>query len=173
MATEKQDEQRGLTDAERAELLAAKAAPAERLITDPTLLQRTFDRMTQTGASALSGNGEVVPRKRITFDVSDSDCAPGVFPEGSRFRLTLAALTSGAELKALRGCTDPTEILYVQARASIEALNGAPVVDANQLDFLWEVLGSAGRQLVLAMYAQIGSVSPAGLGKALSSSTRS
>lgn len=149
-----------------------KEPEGDRLIEDPTLLQRVFDRATKTGAGALNPHGEVIPRKRITFEVRADDCSPGLFEAGTSFKITLAALSSSVEVKALRGCQDPTEIVYMMARASIDKLNGAPVV-GDQLDFLWEALGPAVRQLVVAMYQQIGSVSPVGLGKAFSSSTRS
>jgi hypothetical protein len=138
---------------------------------DPTLLQRVFDRTTISGAGALSGTREIVPRKRITFPVSGEDCAPGMFVDATgaplEFEITLAALSAAQEIKATRGVLDPTEAVQLMARSSIEKLNGAPVV-GEQVEFLWEALGPGGRQLVIVMYQEVGSLSPANLGKARS-----
>ena len=113
----------------------------------------------------------VMVGKRITFPVSGEDCAPGMFVDATgaplEFEITLAALSAAQEIKATRGVLDPTEAVQLMARSSIEKLNGAPVV-GEQVEFLWEALGPGGRQLVIVMYQEVGSLSPANLGKARS-----
>lgn len=142
---------------------------------DPQLLERVFQKATVTGTGALAHSQEIVPRKRITFDVDGADCAPGMFVDDAgapiTFQLTLHSLTGAEEIKATQGVSDPAEAVQLIARSSIEALNGTPVV-GDKLDFLWEAISPSGRQLVLSMYQEIGALSPAGLGKALASSTR-
>ena len=155
--------------------IPASGAEVEKVIKkviDAGLLERAFEKTTVQGPGALSGGGDIIPRKRITFDVDGADCAPGVFVGGDgdplTFQLTLATLTSAQEIKATRGVTDPAEAVQLTAMASLEQLNGAPVL-GDRVAWLWEVLGPGGRQLVLTMYGEIGAISPAGMGKAQSS----
>lgn len=146
------------------------------MTTDAGLLERTFNRVTKTGADAMSGGGEIVPRKYISFEVDGAHCSPGQFVteagEYYSFTLTLASLLSGEEISVVRGVKDPAEAVQVAAKAALNKMNGAPIV-GTQLDWFWEALGSHGRQLVLTMYQEIGALHPVGLGKALASSTRS
>ena len=137
---------------------------------DPTLLENTFNRLTKQGPEALGPGGDLIPRKRITFEVDGAECAPGVF-EGT-FQITLASLTADQEISISRGVTDPAEVVQLTVKHSIERMNGAPVV-GDQLNFLWEALGPGGRHLVSIMFQEIGSLNPAALGKAQASSTRS
>ncbi len=144
-------------------------------VDDPGLLEKVFNRATVAGPGAMSHQGDIVPRKRISFDVDGSDCAPGMFVDGAgnylTFRLGLASLTSGEEISVTKGVSDPAEAVQVTAKAALELLNGAPIL-GDQIDFVWEALGSGGRQLVLTMYQEIGAITPVGLGKALASSTK-
>ncbi len=148
-----------------------KQAPQERKF-DPTVLQRAFDRTTQTGPDAMQG-GEIIPRRRITFEFSSEICAPGIFdnPDGSyaTLQMTLAGLTASMEVKVTKGLLDPLETVQMTAKASVEELNGAPV-PPDQVEWLWEALGPGGRQLVLTMFQEIGSLTPAAMGKAQATS---
>lgn len=149
-------------------------APEARTVLDPALLQRIYDRVTPTGRDAMDPGHVVVPRRRLTLELTGDMCAPGLFYDDDgvtplRFTVTLEALSAAEELKAVRGCTDPTEVVHRTAKASIVALNGAPVI-GTQLDFLWEALAGA-RQVVLMAYGRVGSVTPNAAGKALDSST--
>jgi hypothetical protein len=144
------------------------------MTTDAGLLERTFIRATKTGADAMSGGGEIVPRRYISFEVDGAHCSPGQFVTEAgdyySFTLTLASLLSNEEIQVTRGVKDPAEAVQVTAKAAINKMNSAPLVGA-QLDWFWEALGSHGRQLVLTMYQEIGALHPVGLGKALASST--
>jgi len=132
--------------------------------------------MTTTGQGAFAGGGEIIKRRYITFDVDGAECAPDVFvDEGGgyvMFTLTLATLTAGEEVNVTREVVDPGEAAFKTVQASICRLNGAPVV-GDESDFVWEALGPKGRQLAVAMYQEIGSLSSAMMGKALASSSRS
>ena len=138
---------------------------------DPALLAQIMERRTVSGAGAFGG-GEIVPRRRVTFDVDGAECCPGVFVDGEgrpvTFKLTLVSLTSAEEIKVTQGVMDPAQAVFATAKASIEALNGTRV-QGDKLDFLWEALGPGGRQIVVTLYQQVGACSPAGMGKALAS----
>ena len=98
-----------------------------------------------------------------------SVCAPGVFDED--FEVTLRALTSAEELAAARGSKgDVTVMALDMAKRSIHAIDGE-VVDRSrgQDEWLWGVIGSGGRQLITAMFANIGTPGEAALGKAMAS----
>lgn len=152
-----------------------KEAPKQPRNDDPGLVAAVFERTTRTNQDAFSARGEIVPRSRLRFDVDGEICAPGLFvgPDGQPyvFTVTLAALTSGQELAATRGVQDPAEAVHLLARASMEAVNGAPLAE-DQREFFWEALGPGGRQLVITMYGQIGGLNPQSMGKALASCSR-
>ncbi len=138
---------------------------------DPRTLQLVFDKATRTGPDAMSGvGGEIIPRRRIDFVIDVSELAPGIFTED--IKITLAALSSAMELKAVNGITDPGGAGWMTAKASLELLNGAPIPEGDQMDFVWEALGPGGRQLVMTMYQEIGALTPVGMGKAQASSTK-
>lgn len=157
-------------EVEDAPATEAQLPPREKKDLSPTLLQRTFERVTVSGEGARDFTADLVPRKRITFEMDGSECAPGIFVDETgdpvTFTLTLASLTSGMESKVTRGVMDPSEASYLTVKASIEKLNGAPVL-GDQLEFLWEALGAQGRQLVMQMYMHIGNVSPVAAKKAM------
>lgn len=143
---------------------------------DPGMLAGLIEKHSQTGTGVMQG-GEIIPRKRISFDVDGAECAPGMFCDANGdailFHIGLAALSSAQEIAVVKGITDPAQAAQLTAKASIEKINDAPVLPGEQLDFLWESLGAGGRQLVLTMYTEIGALSPTGLGKALANSSRS
>lgn len=153
-----------------------KAAEAARDLTppeptyDPRALQLAFDKTTRTGPDAMSpGAGDIIPRRRLDFVIVLDELAPGVFTED--IKITLAALSSAMELKAVSGITDPAAAGVLTSKASLELLNGAPI-PPDQLDFVWEALGPGGRQIVMTMYQEIGALTPVGMGKAQASSTK-
>lgn len=149
--------------------------PMPARVDDPGLLAKVFDRATVSGPGALSHKGDVVPRQYIDFDVSGSDCAPGMFVDESGasivFKLGLKSPTSSEEIKITKGMQDPAEVVQAMVKASLNTVNGAPIV-GEQIDFMWEALGATGRQLAQVMYQEIGAISPVGLGKAQASSSR-
>lgn len=154
-------------------IAAAKAEPeaVSEPSYDPRTLQQVFERTTKTGPGAMSGvGGDIIPRRRIEFVIVVSELAPGVFTED--IKITLAVLSAAMELKAVSGVADPAAAGWLTARASIELLNGAPIPEGDQMDFVWEALGPGGRQIVFMMYQEIGSLTPVGMGKARASSTK-
>lgn len=136
------------------------------------LFARVFERTTQQGPGAMGG-GPLIPRRYVEFDVDGAECSPGMFVDDQgrpvTFRLTLQSLLSGEEISATAGVTDPAAAVQHMARASLHQVNGAVIPSGPQREFLWEALGPGGRQLVLAMFQEIGSVTPVGLGKAMAS----
>lgn len=149
--------------------------PPQKRNDSPGLLATLVDQYSKEGTDVMQ-SGEIVPRKRISFDVDGADCSPGMFVDDKGdpilFRIGLVALTSAMEISVVKGITDPAQAAQLTAKSSIELVNGAPVLQGSDLDFLWESLGPGGRQLVFMMYTEIGGLSPTGLGKASASCSR-
>lgn len=130
------------------------------------LLLDVFERTTR----ALDGGRRPeVPRRSVTFLVDHSVCAPGVFPED--FELTLLALSPADELAAARESKgDVLTMATGMARRSLHAVNGQLIDRGVGMDeWLWENLGSGGRQLATAMFAWIGTPGEDAMGKAQAS----
>lgn len=151
-------------------IAAAKAEKPPEPVYDPRALQLAFDKMTRTGQEAMSqAGGDIIPRRRLDFIIILDELSPDVFTED--IKITLMALSSAGELKAVDGVTDAAAAGVLTSKASLELLNDAPI-PLDQLDFVWEALGPGGRQIVMTMYQQIGALTPVGLGKAQASSTK-
>jgi hypothetical protein len=132
----------------------------------PEALREVFERSTKPiGGGARPS----VPRRTITFSVDHTICAPGIFE--ADFELTLMALTPGEELAAAReGKGDVLVMASSMARRSMHSFNGAQIDRSSGHDeWLWEVLGSGGRQIVTAMFAFVGTPGEEALGKAQTS----
>ncbi len=147
----------------KADPVSAPEAPKKRRL-DPGALKSAMSR---TGGDSLASS-KGMPRRQATFPVLASECSPGIFDED--FELTIQSLTSHIELDASRKARGDSNVLgTLFARASIHALNGQ-VLDVNEgeLDWLWEALGSGGRQLVMGMFAKTCTVSDEAQKNALS-----
>lgn len=139
-----------------------------RLNTNPGVADAVFQRLTQTGARALTGKGEIVPRRMRTFILDGQTCAPDVFVDEAGayydFEVTMRSLDSREEISALAGTTDPGAVPFLLAKQSLYAINGK-AIPGDRKDFLWECLGMGGRQLCLMAFQHLGSASGAALGK--------
>ena len=125
------------------------------------LMQRVFDA--NVGKNAPP-QGETVPRRELTFVVDHKLCAPNTFPED--FKLTLHSLLHSEEMDATRGkATDALSVGMLYAQRSLCSVNGKKL-DGFERDWLWEVLGGGGRQIVVGIYSQLGMATEEALGKA-------
>ena len=126
-------------------------------------LKKAYAQGTSEGGGR---NFSKMPRKKISFTVDHSLCMPDVFE--SDFEITLQSLTSRAEMKAARDSKgDPTAMAFLMAKASIVAVDGEAVDETNGEDeFLWEALDQGGRQLVVSMFAKVGTPDDDSAGKA-------
>lgn len=126
----------------------------------PEALQEAFERFTRSGA----GDGQSMPRRELTFTVDPSYCEPGVFR--SDFELTLRSLDSTNELAAATEAEGSgNAMMYGFAKRSVYAFDGQPI-DRIRRDFLWEALGTSGRQLVLGKFGELNTASDAAKEKA-------
>lgn len=127
-------------------------------------LRRAYENHTQKGN--LAGGVKTLPRRMVTFTLDCTVCAPGVFDED--LEITLGSLTPAMELEAAnRSKGDPTSMAFHMARLSIQSVNGDPVSQSDGLDeWLWAALDQGGRQLVVGMFAKIGTPDPDAVGKA-------
>lgn len=150
-------------ESNESETTAEKAQPPKRA---RGALRAAMERNT-SGNSLGSVRG--LPRRRVTFTIDKDACAPGVFDDD--LDVTLLSLNSDTELKAIRDCKgDPTSLAFLLARASIHAVNGEPLNDAEgEREWFWEALGNGGRTIVVSMFGQFGTADAESQGKALRS----
>lgn len=130
------------------------------------LLMDAFERTTK---GLEGGRRPEVPRRSVTFTIDHSVCAPGVF--GEDFEVTLLALSPADELAAARESKgDVMTMATSMARRSLHSVNGETIDRGRGMDeWLWENLGSGGRQLVTAMFAWVGTPGEDAMGKAQAS----
>lgn len=137
----------------------------------PDLIDRLRKRHMPTGNDALK-SGEIIKRRKLSFDVDGADCEPDMFTneEGEyvTFRVTLQSLSSAQELEAVRGLKDGTQAPLNMCRLSLFAINGKTLSEENR-DFYWECLGSGGRQICMGFFSQLGAASESAMGKSLRS----
>src|SRR5690606_17546735 len=108
----------------------------------------------------------VMPRRLVTFVMDAGACVPGLFDED--FEITLGGLTAEMELEAAQAARGQVASLaFHYARLSLYAVNGKPL-DASKLepDWLWQALGTGGRQIVAGMFAEACMPDEAAQGKA-------
>jgi hypothetical protein len=136
------------------------AAPAKPL--DPGALDRAFEAWTRV---AVPGTARPkLPRRSLSFLVDCGICSPGVFEDD--FELTVTSLDSGTELAcAQRAGADPVRLAMLLAFESLFAFNGRPL-GVTHREWLWEALGSAGRNLVISQFGAVGTPGDEALGKA-------
>lgn len=130
----------------------------------PGTLRRAYEAMTQRGNLGPGVKG--LPRRMVTFTIDPSVCAPGVFEND--IQVTLGSLTPAMELEAAnRSKGEPTTMAFLMARMSIMEVDGDPLTSADGMDdFFWAALDQGGRQMVVAMFARIGTPDPEAMGKA-------
>lgn len=139
---------------------AAVAEVDARKRLNPNVLAEAFERYAGTSLASA----RPLPRRRVSFMVDASICAPGVFEED--FEITLASLTPAAELEAIAAAKgDSISMAFTMARGAIEAVNGAPV-GPGQDEWLWQALDVGGRQVVVGMFAELTGTSAGAAGKA-------
>ncbi len=136
-----------------------------------------FAEAFQQFTKAASGGGEAqaMPRRYARFVVDHTVCAPGVFTED--FAVTIASLTSGAELAATREAqADPIALAFAYAKHAITKAGPADGdgssdrrLSSAEAEWLWEALGQSGRQLVVSMFASVLSAGDEAAGKARTS----
>ena len=151
---------------------AAAEAKAEEVrqahLANPDMLKLAMDRASKAVGTGADLGKSPIPRRKITFEVDPDACAPGIFP--GPFLLTMQSLSSAEELTALRGVGDDAIAVGLSlAVASLHKLNGTEI-GYTQRQWLWEALGSGGRQLCATMFARVGMANAGALGKALASS---
>lgn len=135
---------------------------------DPGALAKAMARVQQGGGGALRG-GELIPRRSIRFTMDHQECMEGIFTED--FVIRMDTLTPAEETKVLHGAGDPMSVVSLLAQAALADVNGTRLDDIGR-EFLWTAIGPGGRQIVIAMYNEIGAAAPMSWGKARESSSR-
>lgn len=145
---------------EEAAKLAAEEMERRRATLDPSMLATVFGAFAGTSLATA----RPLPRRRVSFFVDHTVCAPGVFAED--FELTLASLTPADELRAIAEAKgDSISMAFTMARHAMEAVNGSPIPPGVD-EWLWSALDVGGRQLVTGMFAELTGTASGAAGKA-------
>lgn len=115
--------------------------------------QNAFSKYTTT----LSSGGSIeLPRRSVFFELDREVAMSGVFDKD--LVVELRSLTVAAELRASRGNGLQGASLYEMtmqlAFESIHSVDG-DVLNQGQKEWFWEVLGQAGRQVVVTAYKNL------------------
>jgi len=145
---------------EQAAQLAAAELEKRRAALDPGVLAAAFAAFAGSSLAAA----RPLPRRRVSFFVDHTVCAPGVFAED--FEITLASLTPSDELRAIAEAKgDSISMAFTMARHSMEAINGSPIPPGVD-DWLWGALDVGGRQIITGMFAELTGTAAGAAGKA-------
>lgn len=135
------------------------------------LVDRLQARHMPTGKDALQP-GEIIKRRKLSFDLDGVDCEPDMFVNDAgeyiTFKVTLRSLSSADEIASLRGIKDGTAAPMMMCRLALYAINDA-VLTPERRDFFWECFGTAGRQICMLAFHELGAASEASMGKYLTS----
>lgn len=164
------EEERAAPEAEGEPELTRFSGPVMNVNTSRDLFDQVFNKLTRSGQDALRPGATIIRRRRLSFIVDGSACAPNVFcddvGEYYDFKLTVQTLDSTEEMNALNSVSDAGQVPMLLAKACLYAINDKPLPqDRDKRDFLWEALGMQGRQLVMLAVNSLGSASAAALGK--------
>ena len=111
-----------------------------------------------------------LPKQRAVFDLDHNACLPGAFSED--LEITLAGLTPALEDQALQlAGANPMKLAFAYAQLSIELVNGEPLGPGED-EVFWELLGTAGRQIVVKAYNEFLGDTVDATGKAVSTLRR-
>lgn len=106
--------------------------------------------LSRMSTKASEGGGpKTIRRRRATFVVDYEGCEPDAFQED--FRLTIEGLNADQELEALKTAADGASMGLALAKRSLREFNGN-VLQAHERDILWDLLGFAGRMVVVSEY---------------------
>lgn len=128
------------------------------------ILSRAYELSTRGTGTLSSYKG--LPRRMITFTMDHTACLPGVFD--ADFEVTLGGLTPDIESRAINQSKgEPTMMAMNFAKLSIMSVDGEPITEGDgKDDWFWNAIGPAGRQIVIGMFARIGTADGEAMGKA-------
>ena len=121
-------------------------------------------------ASATSSDGRPAAsiRRKLSFVLPAELCSDNIT---SDLEITIGSLTAQIEIEAARASKgDQMTMALYMAKYSLMAVNGTPLSKANgEGEWLWENIGTVGRNLVMGQYSQLISPDEEALKKALAS----
>lgn len=116
---------------------------------------------------ALAG-GSLIKRRRVSFVMDGSACAPGFFADESGeymdFEVTLQSLDHAEEINAYKTAKSQGQIAMELAKHMLCEIEGEPITEETR-DLIWEGMGMRGRALCSLAMQAIASVGAAELGK--------
>ncbi len=129
---------------------------------DVGFFERTYSAATTDG----HGSAEpATPHEVAEFEVPYDVCGKHLKSQGEDFMVQIRSLSPTQEVNISKKAESGPQMSMAFAAASVVAVNGQPL-KAHQKEWLWNHLGTAGRQLVIAMYAEAFMAAPKALKKA-------
>lgn len=159
-----------------AEALAEDEAPAEDPVqpkANAADVDAIFGRLPK-GTDAFAPRTILKPR-RVSFAFDGANGAPGVFTDDAGnyldIVLTMESLDSAREIDAMKSVGEnPAALPFLMAKAMLVEVSGKRLTP-EQKDFVWDAIGSQGRQLCLMASQSLGGSVTSALGKYQSSFT--
>ena len=145
------------TDAPEEEVRESNAQPE-----DTTFFERAF----AAGTTAAHESEEpATPLEVAEFEMPYELCGKHLKGQKQDFMVQIRSLTPKQEATISKTAVSGPQMSMEFARESVAAINGAPL-KRHQKEWLWNHLGTAGRQLVIGMYAEAFMAAPKALRKA-------
>lgn len=123
---------------------AAAGAKATTKGTMTTLMERVSGKLSE-------GQGKKIRRREATFTIKKELCEPDAFEND--IEVFISGLSSKEEEEALGSAGNGASSVFAMAKASIRTVDGEPV-RREARNVLWDVLGFAGRTVVVNHFAQ-------------------
>ena len=135
---------------------------------DLGFFQRSFDAGTTDG----HGNAEPsTPHEIAEFEMPFELCGKHLKAQGEDFIIQIRSLSPKQEANISKTAESGPQMSMAFARESVVAVNGDPL-KRHHKEWLWNHLGTAGRQLVIGMYAEAFMADPKALKRAKGSRHR-
>lgn len=113
-----------------------------------------FSRVFEAGTTDGHGSAEpATPHEISEFEVPYELCGKHLKSGKQDFMVQIKSLTPRQEANISKTVESGPQMSMAFARESVVAVNGAPL-KRHEKEWFWSHLGTAGRQLVIAMYAE-------------------
>lgn len=111
------------------------------------------------------------PHEIAEFEVPYELCGKHLKSQGQDFMMQIRSLSPKQEADISKSAESGPQMSMAFARESVAAVNGNPL-KRHEKEWLWSHLGTAGRQLVIGMYAEAFMAAPKALERAKGSRHR-
>lgn len=131
-----------------------------------------FQRSFEAGTTDAHGGAEpATPHEIAEFEVPFELCGKHLKSQGEDFIVQIKSLSPKQEANISKTAESGPQMSMAFAAASVVAVNGSPL-KSHEKEWLWRHLGTAGRQLVIGMYAEAFMAAPKALKRSKASRRR-